>query len=234
MSDPTVDLQFDRAEFESDGAAGPTSCAGCRRPLVDRYYKIGSVLACETCQQQQQQEWARGTAFDAQLGGFVRAALFGIAAAALGAAIYYGLAATLHSEWSLVAILVGYLVGGAVKKGSREWGGWVYQGLAVFLTYTSIVSSYLLRAFVEGNLTPQMITAGGWRFAAYIVVQTYRTPFNGGVGEKLLGIVIIGIGLYAAWVINKSPQRLVSGPFTLTSRAGAASATEAPAERIQP
>ena len=47
-----------------------------------------------------------------------------------------------HLEIGLISILVGYMVGMAVRKGSNGRGGWVYQLLAIFLTYTAISASY--------------------------------------------------------------------------------------------
>jgi hypothetical protein len=50
-------------------------------------------------------------------------------------------------NFSLVAILVGYMVGGAVKTGSRGWGGRFYQFLAIFLTYSALVGMFLPEAW---------------------------------------------------------------------------------------
>ncbi len=52
-------------------------------------------------------------------------------------------------EFGLIAILVGYAVGIAVRRGSSGRGGWPYQLLAVGLTYASIVGSYLPLVFAE-------------------------------------------------------------------------------------
>ena len=52
----------------------------------------------------------------------------------------------------MVAIVVGILVGYAVRWGARGRGGWVYQALAVLLTYGSIVVTYIppvVRGFRE-------------------------------------------------------------------------------------
>jgi len=46
-------------------------------------------------------------------------------------------------EVGIIAIVVGVMVGGAVRKGSHARGGWLYQGLAMFLTYAAIVSTYV-------------------------------------------------------------------------------------------
>jgi hypothetical protein len=63
----------------------------------------------------------------------------GFGAAVLGAGIYFGIAALTGYEFGLVAIVVGVLVGSAVRKGSNGRGGWRYQLLAKFLTYTAVV-----------------------------------------------------------------------------------------------
>lgn len=63
--------------------------------------------------------------------------------AILGALLWYGVARLTGYEFSLIAIVIGFLVGNAVRLGSRRRGGWLYQALAIFLTYTSIVSTYI-------------------------------------------------------------------------------------------
>ena len=73
-----------------------------------------------------------------------QAALFGLGAAALGSVIFYGVTALTGYEIGLIGVLVGYLVGKAVRKGSGSIGGVQYQVLAVGLTYLSITSTYVL------------------------------------------------------------------------------------------
>jgi hypothetical protein len=65
------------------------------------------------------------------------------------AGLYFGIAALTGYEFGLVAVVVGLLVGGAVRKGSNGRGGWRYQALAMFLTYTAVAatdSSMIARA----------------------------------------------------------------------------------------
>jgi hypothetical protein len=69
--------------------------------------------------------------------------LFGTGAAIGGAAIWYAVRELTGLELGLIGIVVGLMVGVAVRKGSRGWGGWQYQTLAVVLTYLSIVSTYV-------------------------------------------------------------------------------------------
>jgi len=75
------------------------------------------------------------------------AAGLGLVAAAVGSAIYYAVAKVTGYEIGLISIVVGLLVGFAVRKGSRARGGWRYQALAIFLTYLAIASTYVPRVF---------------------------------------------------------------------------------------
>src|SRR5262249_59140123 len=61
-------------------------------------------------------------------------------AATVGAVIYYAFVRATGANWALIAIVVGFMVGGAVRKGTGNRGGRLYQLLAVFLTYSSIVA----------------------------------------------------------------------------------------------
>ncbi len=78
-----------------------------------------------------------------------QAALFGLGAAVLGSVIFYGVTALTGYELGLIGVLVGYLVGKAVRKGSGSTGGLQYQVLAIVLTYISIASTYVLGPFTR-------------------------------------------------------------------------------------
>lgn len=141
MSDPKPppgELQFDRVEGQSGQAPGG-ACAACGQPIRDVYYEVNGRVLCERCRLAVEASWAAGSS----AGRFGKAVVFGIAAAAAGSALYYGVLALTGYGFGLIAIVVGFLVGAAVKKGSAGRGGWKYQALAMFLTYTSIVSSYV-------------------------------------------------------------------------------------------
>ena len=74
---------------------------------------------------------------------FGRALLFGGLAAIAGAAVWMTVTLLTGYEIGFIAILVGLIVGAGVKKGARGRGGWLYQSLAVLLTYLAIVSTYV-------------------------------------------------------------------------------------------
>lgn len=205
MADP--DLQFDRAESGEDGSA-PASCTRCKSPLQGSYFEANGAIVCQACRAELEQEWSRGSG----TGRFARALLFGVVAAAAGSGLYYAILKLTGYEFGLVAIVVGLMVGIAVKKGSNGRGGWRYQSLAMFLTYTSIVSSYvplILREVGEPlSVAPERLLT--------MIGLLYALPFLAGL-RNILGLVIIGIGLYEAWKLNKPESLSVTGPYQVGS-----------------
>src|ERR1041385_5246647 len=128
-------LQLDGAERA--GQAPGTACSFCQQPIAGSYYEINGRVACLGCRGQLMAAWNRGS--PAQR--FAKALGLGAAAAALGAGVYFGVEALTGYEFGLIAVVVGLLVGTAVRKGSRGRGGWRYQLLAMFLTYSAVVAT---------------------------------------------------------------------------------------------
>jgi len=152
-------LDFERAEFESD-KGDPLTCAFCGQSVADYYYHVGGKLACKHCQPQ----LAAALAMSPR---FWRALLLGVLAAALGSAIWFGIIEATGYEVGLIAVVLGFLVGTAVRKGSGGVGGLSMQLLAVFLTYSSIVFAYMPFYFREFRaMAVQEHQAGGITTAA--------------------------------------------------------------------
>jgi hypothetical protein len=245
-------LQFDKAELAGGGGA---ACTSCRAPITGTYFEANGNVVCARCRAQLQWEESHGSG----IGRFVKAGFFGTLAAALGSAIYYGVAALTNMEFGLIAILVGVMVGAAVKHGSRGRGGWLYQGLAIFLTYTSIVSTYIppiLKAVKEQSEKPHVAASPAPQTApspapgptaqpiaatqpaaaaspepklpggplvglllglAFLFAIAFAAPFLGGL-ENIMGIIIIFIGLYEAWKINRRVPLVVNGPYRVGAK----------------
>ena len=248
-------IQFDKAEL----AGAAANCTSCRSPITGTYFEANGNVVCARCRAQLQWEESHGSG----VGRFVKASFFGTLAAALGSAIYYGVAALTNMEFGLIAIVVGLMVGAAVKHGSRGRGGWLYQGLAIFLTYTSIVSTYIppiLKAFKEqsakqeaaaGSPAPQTAPTpapgptaqpvaatqpaaaaspepqlpggplvGVLLALAFLFALAFAAPFLGGL-ENIMGIIIIFIGLYEAWKINRRVPLVINGPYRVGAKPAA-------------
>ena len=133
MSD--AGLQFERAERAAP--SGGAACAFCKQPISSSYYEVNGQVACQRCRGQILAAWNKGSPGRR----FAKALGLGAVAAAVGAGVYFGIEALTGYEFGLVAIVVGLLVGGAVRKGSNGRGGWRYQALAMFLTYSAIVAT---------------------------------------------------------------------------------------------
>jgi hypothetical protein len=137
QADAVGSIRFEKAEFS--GLDLGTRCAACSEPLVDTYFEVNGATVCPRCREQLASARSQGT----RAGRFGRALGGGLVAAAIGAALYYGVRAVTGYELGLIAIVVGLMVGSAVRWGSHARGGWLYQALAIGLTYLSIVSTYL-------------------------------------------------------------------------------------------
>ena len=129
-------LDFERADNASHSAS---ACAQCATPITDRYFTLGSHVLCESCHLAFQNAKAPGNAASR----FFGAAALGTGAAAIGCALWMLVTELTGYEIGLIAIAVGYLVGMAVHVGARRMGGVAYQLLAVFLTYSAIVMTYV-------------------------------------------------------------------------------------------
>ncbi len=245
--EPKGDLQFDRADFEGAATAN-TICSACNQTISSVYFAVNGSVLCESCKTNLDLTANQGTS----LGRFLRAAVYGAGAGAVGSGIWYAVRAGTGYEVGLIAVAVGFMVGAAVRKGSNGRGGWRYQALAMFLTYASIVSSYVPdivteigkmgqskpdHAGVGGSAatpsaspapTPQEVTvvdageapdqAGSGGGLLLLVLQlvflvglVFAAPFLGGF-ENIMGIVIIGIGVYEAWKLNKTQMFAMTGP----------------------
>ena len=257
MSDapqPKDDLQFDRVATPATGGAPGATCASCGKAITDQYYEVNGKVLCDSCRRALETSWTSGST----AGRFAKALGLGLLAAAAGSGLYYAILALTGYEIGLIAIAVGFIVGLAVRKGSGGRGGWQFQALAMFLTYSSIVSSYVplivqqmqkeesalkgdsaaVKMFagddsvavgaLTDTATPLVFAADSAAitaeedppnlFVALIILvgMIYAIPFLAGV-ENILGLVIIGIGVYEAWKLNKRAELNVAGPFKVAA-----------------
>jgi ribosomal protein S27E len=132
-------LQFDTAEGEAGRATRATaaSCVRCSAPITTAYYEVNGAVICPRCRATiANPAGSRARRVASALG-------LGALAAVGGSILYFAVAAITGREFGLVAIVVGFMVGKAVRKGSHGRGGWAYQTIAVSLTYLAIVSTYI-------------------------------------------------------------------------------------------
>ena len=233
MSD-TAELQLDRAEFD---AAHETTCGMCAKPLTTEYHEANGTTVCAACCEELR---ALGTEGNSMTRG-VRALGAGAAAALAGSILYYAILALSGYEFGLIAIVVGMAVGKAVNWGAHGRGGWRYQAMAMALTYLAIVSSYVPLLIAEIGKQPVAVeasaTAGETAAPAQqigaaeeapptaaaaivgiavLVGFVLAIPFLAGI-ENIMGLIIIGIGLYEAWKFNRKGQVTITGPHAIAA-----------------
>lgn len=151
MSDPSApqpgDLSFDRVQPVADAASSTPGvrCTVCRTSLRDSYHTANGQPVCGPCRLRLERE-STGVS---EPGLIAKAALFGTGAAAAGAFIYWAVAYFLNLEIGIVAILTGWMVGTAVRKGAGGRGGRLLQVGAALLVYLSVAAAYVPLAIGE-------------------------------------------------------------------------------------
>lgn len=145
----STDLQFDRADYATAPAAAP-ACALCQRPIDAAYFEANGQVTCAGCKDR----IVAAHAGSAGPAGLVKAAGAGLAGGIAGALLYYAVSALTGYEIGLIAVVVGMLVGKAVRWGSGDRGGPAYQAMAIAITYISIVSTYVPFLIAEAMREP--------------------------------------------------------------------------------
>ena len=110
QSPPAEALQFQRAEY---AGAGP-DCAYCKKSAGPSYYHVGRSVACPACAERLRQLQTRP---DRSL--MLRATLYGLGAAIAGSVIFALISLT-GFQFSIVAILVGIMVGKAIVRATQR------------------------------------------------------------------------------------------------------------------
>ncbi|MDQ3438978.1 MAG: LIM domain-containing protein [Planctomycetota bacterium] len=140
-SDASPESSPDPASEEAP--TGTAACAACQQPITDTYFEAGGQVFCPRCRENYQAEQTGGS----RIGRLLRAIVFGTLAGIGGTIIWFGVRKLTGYEVGLIAVVVGLMVGGAVRAGSRGRGGAFYQLLAVFITYSSIAANYVPDVF---------------------------------------------------------------------------------------
>jgi hypothetical protein len=115
------------------GGGSDAVCSQCARPIVESYFLSAGQTWCPACTAQGRlQTVARGCR------PLLLASLFGALAAAAAAGIWALIVIWTGYQLGLVAVVIGILVGLAVRKGSGGSGGRRYQVLAMALTLAAL------------------------------------------------------------------------------------------------
>jgi hypothetical protein len=235
---PTVirpeDLQFEQAIPIGTPIARPvTFCAACKSAIAGQYFHAQGLPVCPLC--------ARKIEIGQQAPpavSLLRAALYGGGAAFAGFLIYATVSIALDLQLALISILVGIMVGKAVRKGSYGLGGRPQQILAVALTYFAITTSYIPVYIYQQTKSSRAAQA---RKDAQPNSQSLPGTTNGGATKRpslgvailillaialaapflslasgisgLLNLAIIFFGLQNAWKLTGRTDLFITGPY---------------------
>ena len=253
------ELDFERAEFEPpDGHAAQSGagvkegrpvgmgCVACGRAIHDVYFTRNDQFICRFCEGPIREAGPPGSAMTRFLGALG----LGLIAAAIASALWMAVTQLTGYEIGLIAIAVGWIVGLAVAMGSRGTGGWPYQILAVALTYTAIVFTYV------PMLVPEIEAQWAEREASVVIsgeavddamndplVALEEAESRDAAGsptliiyataialsfaipflggfENVIGLLIICFGLYQAFTMTAKREVIWGGPFQIGAGSG--------------
>lgn len=127
-------LQFQKAEF----AGGAPTCVACKSAIEKTYFHFNGKVICAACAEKAA-AWQKPPDHKCVLRGF----LYGAGAALLCSVGYAVFTMVTNMEAAIVAIAAGFVIGKAVRTGSRGLGGRRLQVMAVTLTYLAILAAHL-------------------------------------------------------------------------------------------
>jgi hypothetical protein len=133
-SNSSAPPQFATAEYAAPG--GKEACQACKQTISGSYYRVNGALACQNCVSQLQAQMPQDSH-----SAFVRGITFGVGGAILGLILYSGFGIVTGIEIGYLSLAVGFIVGKAIRMGSRGIGGRRYQIAAVILTYFAVSMS---------------------------------------------------------------------------------------------
>jgi len=223
-------MQFQHAEPIAEASSSESSapsCVVCHQPVGATWYQAQEQLVCPACA-----ERIRTGQQTAPSPSLLRAALYGGGAALAGCALYALVAIVLHAEIGLIAILVGWMVGKAIRHASYGRGGRAQQILAVTLTYFAITTSYIPVILYQAARNPHRveqrqpaqsndapadarprISFSG--IALLLLIRAAIAPFlslTSGI-SAWISLFILFIGLRYAWKLTERREILLMGPY---------------------
>jgi hypothetical protein len=224
---PSVDeLQFRRAQpIDSAEPPAAKTCAACKQLVAGEHYQVQNQVICASCAAK-----IRAGQQSQKPVPLFRAVIYGVGAALAGC-ILYAIPLAMGFQIGIVALVVGYMVGKAIRHASYGTGGRAQQVLAVVLTYlaisASIVPALVFMGVKQGaaraaqkkppEVQPVKPLPSAGKMAAGVALLVVISPFlqlkSSPVGG-LISLFILFIGLQRAWVLTARHEIIVTGPYS--------------------
>jgi len=125
----TTPPQFATAEYKGSG----DTCKACKGPIAGEYFRVNGIQACAPCTEKVKQQSPKDSH-----SAFMRGLLFGVGGLLAGLIVYSAFGIITGLAIGYVSLAVGWLVGKAIKLGSKGVGGLRYQILALAFTYAAV------------------------------------------------------------------------------------------------
>lgn len=126
------------SERAVSGQPSARICSNCKLPIVTDYYLCDGGPWCPQCTHK-----ASGSSARVGCSTLFRAGLTGLVGAVLGGGLWTASTVITNHELGFIAIVVGVVVGLAVKKGAGQQSGRSLQLLAMALTFVALAYSYI-------------------------------------------------------------------------------------------
>jgi len=228
-------LQFRKAEHVSEAPTGPP-CVICAKPIGETYFHANGKTVCPTCAKAVE----AGTSAPPHH-TLLKAFFYGLGTAIVGSLLWATITIVTNYQLSLIAILIGFMVGKSVRYASQGLGGRPQQILAVVLTYFSITTSVIpvviyqqmekpktvqtdgataqgTQPNVQGsspttkeNGPPMSLGAALLMFLGLALASPFMSLSAGASG--ILTLVIIFFGLQRAWRMTGRANVVLMGPY---------------------
>jgi len=236
------DLQFDRVVTESTSLVDPgtAQCTGCHTAIATEYYSINGQTFCERCRD----AIAASMQTPPGAGPLLKAGALGLGAGIVGSIIYYGVIALFDLQIGIVAILIGYMVGWAVRKGAGGRGGRRFQVMAIALTYTAVALAYtpiLIKAAIDerngGKASAPTTVYSQQPAPAATTAVASETSQDPAPSRGPFVAIVFALGLIASLpviiVFGSLPSGLISGAIIFFGMQKAWAMTGVPRLRIE-
>ena len=203
-------LQFRKAEHAAPAGSGPP-CVICKNRIVDTYYHAQGKVVCPNCALAIQSGQTKPPPHTLLL-----SFLYGLGAAIAGTALFSFVWIVSKSQFALISILIGYMVGKAVRYASQGLGGRPQQIIAVLLTYFSVAMSIVPVVIYRQMQSHASFNAPEVLGLLFLGATSPFLALKAGVGG-ILTLLITFFGIQRAWHLTGRTNILVMGPYQLGS-----------------
>jgi hypothetical protein len=232
---PAQELQFQHAEpltIDNTQSGIGQRCVACKQPIASTYYHAQGQVVCPFCAERIQSGQQAAPPLS-----LARGVLYGLGAALGGSILYATVSIVTGIQIGLMAIVVGFMVGKAIRHASNGLGGRAQQILAIVLTYFAITTSYIPVVVYHNLKNPKQLAQSQGQNRG--TVSTPNTGAKAGAGASfgrlfllllmlaaiapflmlksgasgLISLFIIFIGLKRAWALTGKSEILVMGPY---------------------